>query len=102
MHVRKAHPCDAAPACLQVRLVEEAKDRLRKLQKEAARSKAASKIAVTDEQARVRAQMEADRLERLARGPVSQGSAAQALPTASGIHTARDLGAFNPEQGGSA
>ena len=77
----------------QVRLIEEAKDRLRKLQKEAARTKAASKLPVTEAQARLRAQMDADRQERLARGPVSQGSVAQALPTNNtGIVTARDIG----------
>ena len=73
--------------------MEEAKDRLRKLQKDAARSKAANKLPTTVSQERIRAQMEADRQERLSRGPVSQGSKAQALPTGnSGITTARDLG----------
>ena len=77
---------------VQVRLIDEAKDRLKRSQKEAARSKAATKLPTTDAQARVRLQMEADRLERLARGPVSQGSVAQPLPNGGGITTARDLG----------
>lgn len=77
----------------QVRLVEEAKDRLRKSQKEAARSKASSKVPTTSYQEAVRARMEADRLERLSRGPVMEGSKAQALPTSNaGITTARDIG----------
>ena len=77
---------------LQVRLIEEAKDRLRKIQKDAARTKAANKLPVTETQARLRAQMEADRRERQARGPVSHGSVAQALPSNNGITTARDVG----------
>ena len=90
VHLLMVRPCTLC--MLQVRLVEEAKDRLRKLQKEAARSKAASKLPVTETQARLRAQMEADRRERIARGPVSQGSVAQPLPGNSGVTTARDLG----------
>ena len=73
-------------------MVEEAKDRLRKIQKDAARTKAANKLPVSSSQERVRAQMEADRLERLSRA-VSQGSRAQHLPTNNnGIVTARDIG----------
>ena len=81
----------------QVRLVEGAKDRLRRLQKEAARSKAAGKLPVSESQARIRAQMEADRQERLAAGPVRRGSVAQPLPNGSGITTARDLGIGDPD-----
>ena len=77
---------------LQVRLVEDAKDRLRRLAKEASRSKAAGKLPATQAQAMVRAQLEADRQERLARGSLSHGSTAQPLPNGSGIMTARDLG----------
>ncbi|KAK9810793.1 hypothetical protein WJX73_008153 [Symbiochloris irregularis] len=77
----------------QVRVVDEAKDRLKRIHKDAARKKASAKLPTTDAQARVRAQMEADRLERLAKGPVVVGSVAQPLPSNNaGITTARDIG----------
>lgn len=48
----------------QVRLVQDAIERLKKIQKDAKRSTAASKQLTSAEQARIKAQLEADRAER--------------------------------------
>ena len=71
--------------CLQVRVIQEAQERLKKVQKDAKRSKAASKATLTKDQQQLRAQMEADRRERASQGP-SLGSKAQALPTGECCH----------------
>ena len=51
-------------AVLQVRLVQDAEERLKKDLRIMNRSTSASKLPTTEEQARIRKQMEADRLER--------------------------------------
>ena len=74
------HTHHSALRTLQVRVIQDAQERLKKVQKDEARSKAASKATLTKDQQQLRAQMEADRRERALRGP-SQGSRAQPLPT---------------------
>ena len=64
---------------MQARLIDDARQRLAKLQKEAARRQSAAKAPQTKEQLALRAQMEADRRERAGMAP-SKGSRAQALP----------------------
>ena len=64
---------------LQARLIDDARQRLAKLQKEAKRKQAAAKAPQTKEQLALRAQMEADRRERAGMAP-SKGSVAQTLP----------------------
>eukprot|EP00873_Tetraselmis_striata_P016911 jgi/Tetstr1/437175/TSEL_002747.t2 len=69
----------------QVRKVEEAKERLEKATKDAARL--GKKPSTNDlERERIRAQIEADKKERAVAEPVMQGSVAQQLPAGGGIH----------------
>ena len=80
-----------------MRLIDEARTRLKKAEKDAARSKAASKATLTKDQQALRAQMEADRRERASRGP-SQGSKAQALPQNGGLGNTTSLRTLVPEE----
>ena len=82
---------------MQVRVVEDAKDRLKKEQRFKARnSKTAAHATNSDKEtirAQIRAQMEADRQERLAtQQPVTQASTAQQLSGRAQIASAGDLG----------
>lgn len=77
---------------LQVRAIEESKDRLKKQVSYQSRMSKASALPGTSDKAAIRTQMEADRLERASRGPVTQGSTAQALPSGANVTTAGDLG----------
>ena len=52
---------------LQVRLVQDAEERLKKELRTAKRSTVAAKLPVNEQQARIRAALEADRLERSSR-----------------------------------
>ena len=64
-----------------VRRVEQGAERLTEALKVKARSDARARVASADpEKERIRLQMEADRRERAARGPVTTGSVAQPLP----------------------
>jgi hypothetical protein len=76
----------------EVRMIEDAKDRLKKQQRITARNGRAAALAADDDKAAIRAAMEADRLERLARGPVTQGSTAISLPGGANVTSAGDLG----------
>ena len=76
---------------LQVRAIEETKDRLKKQTTYQSRMSKASALPGNSDKATIRTQMEADRLERASRGPVTQGSTAQALPNGT-VTTAGDLG----------
>ena len=77
---------------LQVRAIEESKDRLKKQNSYQSRMSKASALPSNADKASIRTQMEADRLERASRGPVTQGSTAQALPGGANITTAGDMG----------
>lgn len=77
---------------MQVRVIEETKDRLKKQTSYQSRMSKASALPGNSDKATIRTQMEADRLERASRGPVTQGSTAQALPGGANITTAGDLG----------
>lgn len=77
---------------MQVRAIEETKDRLKKQTSYQSRMSKASALPSNSDKAAIRSQMEADRLERASRGPVTQGSTAQALPGGTNIATAGDLG----------
>ena len=77
---------------LQVRAIEETKDRLKKQTLYQSRMSKASALPGNSDKAAIRTQMEADRLERASRGPITQGSTAQALPGGANITTAGDLG----------
>lgn len=77
---------------VQVRAIEDTKDRLKKqTQYQSRMSKAAALPGNADKNA-IRTAMEADRLERSSQGPVTKGSTAQALPGSANITTAGDLG----------
>ncbi|KAK9810341.1 hypothetical protein WJX72_009081 [[Myrmecia] bisecta] len=75
----------------EARMIEDAKDKLKKASRVQTVRSIASKAAADSEQARVRAQMEADRRERATAAPVTQGSTAQKLPDGRMV-TAGDLG----------
>lgn len=80
----------------EVRAVEDAKDRLKKEMRSASVSRSASNRSLKENDInaeRLREQLEADKRERAAMGPVTAGSKAQALPSAgSNITTAKDAG----------
>ena len=78
--------------CLQVRAIEDTKDRLKKQVSYQARMSKASALPGNADKSAIRSAMEADRLERSSRGPVTQGSTAQALPGGANITTAGDMG----------
>ena len=85
---------------VQARMIDDARQRLVKLQKEAARKKTVAKAPVTKEQLALRAQMEADRRERAGMAP-SQGSRAQSLPGGNMAGQAmqlKNLGAAAPDE----
>lgn len=78
---------------VQVRAVEDAKDRLKKEQRFKARNSKSVSQATNSEKEIIRAQMEADRQERLAtQQPVTQASTAQQLNGRAQIRSAGDLG----------
>eukprot|EP00891_Asterochloris_glomerata_P002534 jgi/Astpho2/2534/Aster-04248 len=77
----------------EVRAVEDAKDRLKKEQRFKARNSKSVSQATNSEKEIIRAQMEADRQERLAtQQPVTQASTAQQLNGRVQIRSAGDLG----------
>ncbi|BDA40811.1 probable plant UBX domain-containing protein 2 at N-terminal half [Coccomyxa sp. Obi] len=76
----------------EVRLIDEARDRLRKRERDAARTKP-SRNPSNEATAQIRAQMEADRRERAAKEPVTKGSVAQKLGSGSAMMaTPKDIG----------
>jgi hypothetical protein len=79
-----------------VREIQEAQSRLAKRAADMQRSESSRSLPGTDDQERLRAELDADRRERELRGPVTQGSVAQALPGGNGanIGGAKDAG-FN-------
>ena len=77
---------------LQVRSIEETKDRLKKQVQYQSRMSKASALPSNADKSAIRTAMEADRLERSSQGPVTKGSTAQALPGSANITTAGDLG----------
>ena len=78
---------------MQVRAVEDAKDRLKKEQRFKARNSKSAAQVTNSEKETIRAQMEADRQERLAtQQPVTQASTAQQLSGRAQITSAGDLG----------
>ena len=77
---------------LQVRAIEDTKDRLKKQTQYQSRMSKASALPGNADKAAIRSAMEADRLERSSQGPVTKGSTAQALPGSANITTAGDLG----------
>ena len=78
---------------MQVRAVEDAKDRLKKEQRFEARTSKSAAQATNSEKETIRAKMEADRQERLgAQQPVTQASTAQQLRGHAQITSAGDLG----------
>ncbi|KAL3153960.1 hypothetical protein ABBQ32_013520 [Trebouxia sp. C0010 RCD-2024] len=76
----------------EVRAIEESKDRLKKQVSYQSRMSKASALPGNSDKTAIRTQMEADRLERASRGPVTQSSTAQALPGGANVTTAGDLG----------
>mmetsp|Transcript_18159 Transcript_18159/g.58715 ORF Transcript_18159/g.58715 Transcript_18159/m.58715 type:complete len:179 (-) Transcript_18159:140-676(-) len=70
----------------QVRDVDGARDALKEEVRLEARKRAAAKKPLDPERERLKQQMMADRAERASRGPVTQGSSAQALPNNGGVH----------------
>lgn len=76
----------------EVRAIEDTKDRLRKQTSYQSRMSKASALPSNADKSAIRTAMEADRLERSSRGPVTQGSTAQALPGGANITTAGDMG----------
>jgi hypothetical protein len=89
-------PCLPCLRCLQVRAIQEAQQAFKKNERQVKRSKSAASLPGTQEQQALRQQLEADRLERAAAGPVTKGSTAQPLPGGSGsgprLATAKDAG----------
>lgn len=77
---------------LQVRAIEDTKDRLKKQVSYQSRMSKASALPGNADKSAIRSAMEADRLERSSREPVTQGSTAQALPGGANITTAGDMG----------
>ena len=78
---------------VQVRAVEDAKDRLKKEQRFKARNSKSAAQATNSDKQTIRAQMEADRQERLAtQQPVTQASTAQHLSGRAQTTSAGDLG----------
>lgn len=75
-----------------MRAIEETKDRLKKQVSYQSRMSKAAALPGNADKATIRSQMEADRLERASKGPVTQGSTAQALPGGTNITTAGDMG----------
>lgn len=84
-----------------VRAVEAAKEALDAEAKAAAkrRIQAASNKSTDPEKERLRMQLEADRKERAARGPVTQGSRAVNMTPGANVMTAGDLGINRPPAG---
>ncbi|DBB06382.1 hypothetical protein WJX77_002508 [Trebouxia sp. C0004] len=76
----------------EVRAIEDTKDRLKKQVSYQSRMSKASALPGNADKSAIRSAMEADRLERSSRGPVTQGSTAQALPGGANITTAGDMG----------
>lgn len=76
----------------EVRAIEDTKDRLKKQVQYQSRMSKASNLPTNANKSAIRSAMEADRLERASRGPVTQGSTAQALPDGANITTAGDMG----------
>lgn len=84
-----------------VRTVEAAKEALEAEAKAAAKKRiqAASNRSTDPEKERLRMQLEADRKERAARGPVTQGSKAVKLSEGANVMTAGELGINKPPAG---
>ncbi|KAA6422146.1 hypothetical protein WJX79_000144 [Trebouxia sp. C0005] len=76
----------------EVRAIEDTKDRLKKQVSYQSRMSKASALPGNADKSAIRSAMEADRLERSSREPVTQGSTAQALPGGANITTAGDMG----------
>eukprot|EP00887_Chlorella_sp_A99_P005573 scaffold1.g5573.t1 len=77
----------------QVRTIQDAQAALAKKEQGLKRSRSAAALPGSEEQQRLREQIEADRRERAARDPVTKASVAQALPSAgANITSAGDLG----------
>jgi hypothetical protein len=74
-----------------VRDIQAAQRALTLKQKDLKRSASAATLKAGDQKAALRAQLEEDRRERAAAGPVTKGSTAQALPSG-GVTTAGDMG----------
>lgn len=82
-----------AATMAQVRCILEAQQEFKKNDRQLKRAKSSASLPGSDEQAALRAQIEADRLERAARSPVAKDSVAQALPgEGARIATAKDCG----------
>ncbi|EIE26580.1 hypothetical protein COCSUDRAFT_52390 [Coccomyxa subellipsoidea C-169] len=76
----------------EVRLIDEARDRLRKRERDAARTKPKANPS-NEATAQIRAQMEADRRERAAQDPVTKGSVPQKLGSGTAtMVTPKDIG----------
>eukprot|EP00854_Cymbomonas_tetramitiformis_P022284 gene22284-26883_t len=86
-------PASVQMSMNEVRAIEAAIAKLEQEAKERARARQAAKKPLDPEKARLRAQLEADRAERAARGPVTQGSVAQQIGNGSAnVMTATEAG----------
>mmetsp|Transcript_16573 Transcript_16573/g.54114 ORF Transcript_16573/g.54114 Transcript_16573/m.54114 type:complete len:189 (-) Transcript_16573:1696-2262(-) len=83
----------------EVRAIEDAKIAQKKAQDEEMKKRLASKKRMTPEQAALKAQIEADKAERLAAGPVTKGSEVVKKTGPGAMVTAGDLG-LNKSSGG--
>jgi hypothetical protein len=82
-----------AATMAQVRCILEAQQEFKKNDRQLKRTKSSASLPGSEEQAALRAQIEADRLERATRSPVTADSVAQALPgEGARIATAKDCG----------